>query len=166
YCYYHLKQQIEAEHSDCLESCKQPCNETQYRLTMSMADWPSESSEIDWLLSKLGGQFGFWMGGSILCIIELIEILIDCLWITVIKVVKWCTCFRSRQAQIHCSDPPPTVTQSIEDHTNARFEPDQAEAHIERPCTLVIPGTPPPQYDSLRIYPILQRRITWDCDEN
>ncbi|XP_020371438.2 amiloride-sensitive sodium channel subunit beta-like [Rhincodon typus] len=212
YCYYHLKQQIEAEHSDCLESCKQPCNETQYRLTMTMADWPSESSEdwiyhilsyerdssaavtvnrrnilklnfyfqeinyrtiqedpaltIDWLLSKLGGQFGFWMGGSILCIIELIEILIDCLWITVIKVVKWCAYRRSRRAQIHCSDPPPTVTQSVEDHTNAGFEPDQAEAHIERPCTLVIPGTPPPQYDSLRIYPIPQRRITWDCDEN
>ncbi|XP_041062870.1 amiloride-sensitive sodium channel subunit beta-like [Carcharodon carcharias] len=212
YCYYHLKQQIEAEHSECLESCKQPCNETQYRLTISMADWPSESSEdwiyhilsyerdssaavtvnrtnilklnlyfqeinyrtiqedpaltIDWLPSKLGGQFGFWMGGSILCIIELIEILIDCLWITVIKVVKWYAERRSRRARVQYSDPPPTIAQSTEDHTNAGFQPDQAEDRIERPCALVIPGTPPPQYDSFRIHPIHQQTITWDNGEN
>ncbi|XP_067912152.1 amiloride-sensitive sodium channel subunit beta-like isoform X2 [Heterodontus francisci] len=212
YCYYHLKEKIEAEHSDCMKSCKQPCNETQYRLTISMADWPSESSEdwiyhilsyerdssttvsvnrtnilklniyfqeinyrtiredpaltIDWLPSKLGGQFGFWMGGSILCIIELTEILIDCLWITIIKVVKWYAERRSRRARVHYSDPPPTMTQSNEDHTNAGFQPDQAEARIERPCALAIPGTPPPQYDSLRIYPIHQSATTWNCGEN
>uniref|UniRef100_UPI00398F19C6 amiloride-sensitive sodium channel subunit gamma-like n=1 Tax=Pristiophorus japonicus TaxID=55135 RepID=UPI00398F19C6 len=212
YCYYHLKEQIESENSDCLESCKQPCNETQYRLTISMADWPSESSEdwiyhvlsyerdsassvtvnrssilklnlyfqeinyrmiqeepaltIDWLPSKLGGQFGFWMGGSILCIIELTEIIIDCLWITVIKVVRWFSERRSRRARGQRPDPLPTVAQSTEGHTNPGFQPEPTEARAERPCALAIPGTPPPQYDSLRIHPINHGAKTWDCGQS
>ncbi|XP_072916997.1 epithelial sodium channel subunit beta-like [Hemitrygon akajei] len=207
YCYYTLREQIEVENSRCLEICKQPCNETQYRLTISMADWPSESSEdwiysvlsyerdysttitvnrssvlklnlyfqeinfrtiqedpaltIDWLPSQLGGQFGFWMGGSILCIIELMEIMIDCLWITVIKVVKWFMERRSRRAQPRCSQSPPSVSQSVEEHVNSGFQLEPEGGHVERLCALGIPGTPPPQYDSLRIYPISKATNTW-----
>ncbi|XP_069761119.1 amiloride-sensitive sodium channel subunit beta-like [Narcine bancroftii] len=205
YCYYNLKKEIDVENSKCLEICKQPCNETQYRLTISMADWPSEFSEdwiysvlsyerdpssavivnrpsilklnlyfqeinfrtikedpaltIDWLPSQLGGQFGFWMGGSILCIIELLEIIIDCLWITVIKLVKWCMERRSRRAQAH---PPPTVSQSVEEHINNGLQSEQESSHTERPCAQAIPGTPPPHYDSLRIYPLHKNTSTWN----
>ncbi|XP_055507265.1 amiloride-sensitive sodium channel subunit beta-like [Leucoraja erinacea] len=207
YCYYKLREQMEVEHSKCLKICKQPCNETQYKLTISMADWPSESAEnwiysilsyerdfstvsvnrpsiltlnlyfqeinfrtiqedpaltIDWLPSNLGGQFGFWMGGSVLCIIELVEIMIDCLWITVIKGVKWCSERRSRRARGHLSHPPPTVSQAVEEQVNDGFQPEQEENRVERPCAQAVPGTPPPQYDSLRILAINQHVNDWD----
>ena len=45
---------------------------------------PPCSLQIVWLLSNLGGQFGFWMGGSVLCLIEFGEIIIDFVWITII----------------------------------------------------------------------------------
>ncbi|NXI58697.1 SCNNB protein, partial [Chloroceryle aenea] len=134
YCYSSLRSSIR-HRQICIDSCKETCNDTQYKMTISMADWPSEASEdwifhilsyerdmstnvtldrngiiklniyfqeynyrtisesaattIVWLLSSLGGQFGFWMGGSVLCLIEFGEIIIDSLWITVINVIGW-----------------------------------------------------------------------------
>uniref|UniRef100_A0A8D2QES8 Epithelial sodium channel subunit beta n=1 Tax=Zonotrichia albicollis TaxID=44394 RepID=A0A8D2QES8_ZONAL len=133
YCYSSLRSSIK-QRQICIDSCKETCNDTQYKMTISMADWPSEASEdwifhilsyerdmstnvtldrngiiklniyfqeynyrtisesaattIVWLLSSLGGQFGFWMGGSVLCLIEFGEIIIDSLWITVINVIS------------------------------------------------------------------------------
>ncbi|XP_051877680.1 amiloride-sensitive sodium channel subunit beta-like isoform X2 [Pristis pectinata] len=168
YCYYSLREQIEVENSKCLEICKQPCKPSVLKLNLYFQEINFRTIQedpaltIDWLPSQLGGQFGFWMGGSILCIVELMEILIDCLWITVIKVVKWCVERRSRRARPHSSQPPPTVSQSIEEHVNDGFQPEQEGGHVERPCALAIPGTPPPQYDSLLIYPINKVVNTWD----
>uniref|UniRef100_A0A663LUP5 Epithelial sodium channel subunit beta n=1 Tax=Athene cunicularia TaxID=194338 RepID=A0A663LUP5_ATHCN len=144
YCYSSLRSSIR-HRQICIDSCKETCNDTQYKMTISMADWPSEASEdwifhilsyerdmstnvtldrngiiklniyfqeynyrtisesaattIVWLLSSLGGQFGFWMGGSVLCLIEFGEIIIDSLWITVINVIGWCKGLKQKRAQ-------------------------------------------------------------------
>uniref|UniRef100_A0A8D0FVN6 Epithelial sodium channel subunit beta n=1 Tax=Strix occidentalis caurina TaxID=311401 RepID=A0A8D0FVN6_STROC len=144
YCYSSLRSSIR-HRQICIDSCKETCNDTQYKMTISMADWPSEASEdwifhilsyerdmstnvtldrngiiklniyfqeynyrtisesaattIVWLLSSLGGQFGFWMGGSVLCLIEFGEIIIDSLWITVINVISWCKGLKQKRAQ-------------------------------------------------------------------
>ncbi|XP_036316015.1 amiloride-sensitive sodium channel subunit beta [Pipistrellus kuhlii] len=200
YCYSQLRRSP-AQRETCIGMCKESCNDTQYKMTISMADWPSEASEdwifhvlsqerdqstnitlsrkgivklniyfqefnyrtieesaannIVWLLSNLGGQFGFWMGGSVLCLIEFAEIVIDFLWITVIRLVAFSKSLRQRRAQARYAGPPPTVAELVEAHTNFAFHPDTAnpEAYPHEQ-TLPIPGTPPPNYDSLRLQPL------------
>lgn len=117
------------------------------------------SPQIVWLLSNLGGQFGFWMGGSVLCLIEFGEILIDFVWITIIKLVAFAKSLRQRRAQACYAGPPPTVAELVEAHTNFSFEPDVAGPGPDPGTypdeqTLPIPGTPPPNYDSLRLQPL------------
>ncbi|KGL78322.1 Amiloride-sensitive sodium channel subunit beta, partial [Tinamus guttatus] len=223
YCYSSLRSSV-GHRQFCIDSCKETCNDTQYKMTISMADWPSEASEdwifhilsyerdmstnvtldrngviklniyfqeynyrtfsesaattIVWLLSNLGGQFGFWMGGSVLCLIEFGEIIIDSLWITVINVISWCKGLKQRRARARYPDAPPTVSELVEAHANrkvlkqrrarARY-PDApptvselVEAHAnpgyqhedgDGPRGAALPpepGPPPPNYDSLR----------------
>ncbi|NXO82991.1 SCNNB protein, partial [Sitta europaea] len=197
YCYSSLRSSIK-QRQICIDSCKETCNDTQYKMTISMADWPSEASEdwifhilsyerdmstnvtldrngiiklniyfqeynyrtisesaattIVWLLSSLGGQFGFWMGGSVLCLIEFGEIIIDSLWITVINVISWCKGLKRRRAQF--PDAPPTVSELVEAHTNLGFQ-HEATGAVSGPEALPPePGTPPPNYDSLRVQPL------------
>uniref|UniRef100_A0A8U8BUI8 Uncharacterized protein n=1 Tax=Geospiza parvula TaxID=87175 RepID=A0A8U8BUI8_GEOPR len=195
YCYSSLRSSIK-QRQICIDSCKETCNDTQYKMTISMADWPSEASEdwifhilsyerdmstnvtldrngiiklniyfqeynyrtisesaattIVWLLSSLGGQFGFWMGGSVLCLIEFGEIIIDSLWITVINVISWCKGLKQRRARARYPDAPPTVSELVEAHTNLGFQHEPVGA----PALPPEPGTPPPNYDSLRVQPL------------
>ncbi|XP_054850715.1 amiloride-sensitive sodium channel subunit beta isoform X2 [Eublepharis macularius] len=202
YCYSTLRGSLE-HRQYCIESCKETCNNTQYKMTISMADWPSEASEdwifrilsyerdksetitlnrsgiiklniyfqeynyrtiseaasttIVWLLSSLGGQFGFWMGGSVLCLIEFGEIIIDFLWITILKLIGWCKGVKQRRAEAPGPETAlPTVGRRVEGHTNRAFQEEGAaenpeeEEEEEEACE---PGTPPPNYDSLRVSP-------------
>ncbi|NXT19071.1 SCNNB protein, partial [Syrrhaptes paradoxus] len=151
HCYSSLRSSIR-HRQICIDSCKETCNDTQYKMTISMADWPSEASEdwifhilsyerdmstnvtldrngiiklniyfqeynyrtisesaattIVWLLSSLGGQFGFWMGGSVLCLIEFGEIIIDSLWITIIHIISWCKGLKQKRARAQYPDAP------------------------------------------------------------
>lgn len=119
----------------------------------------SAANNIVWLLSNLGGQFGFWMGGSVLCLIEFGEILIDFVWITIIKLVAFTKSLRQKRAQARYAGPPPTVAELVEAHTNFGFQPDVARPGPDPGTypdeqTLPIPGTPPPNYDSLRLQPL------------
>ncbi|XP_053328279.1 amiloride-sensitive sodium channel subunit beta [Spea bombifrons] len=193
-CYYELRDSV-ANRESCISVCQQPCNDTQYKMTISMADWPSAGSEdwiyhvlsyekdsshnitvnrngivrlniyfqefnyrsigesaatnVVWLLSNLGGQFGFWMGGSVLCIIEFGEIIIDCFWITILKLIAWKKDRRQRRRQPEYSDAPPTVSELVEAHTNHGFRHEDLDR-----ISMAIPGTPPPNYDSLRVQPV------------
>ncbi|KAG3259484.1 sodium channel epithelial 1 beta subunit [Ictidomys tridecemlineatus] len=201
HCYLDLRMSV-ALRETCISMCKESCNDTQYKMTISMADWPSEASEdwilhvlsqerdqspnitvsrsgivklniyfqefnyrtieesaannIVWLLSNLGGQFGFWMGGSVLCLIEFGEIIIDFLWITIIRLVAFLRSLRQRRARAPRDSPPPTVAELVEAHTNFGFQPDPASQAEGYPHgqPLPIPGTPPPNYDSLRLQPL------------
>uniref|UniRef100_H2NQE3 Epithelial sodium channel subunit beta n=2 Tax=Pongo abelii TaxID=9601 RepID=H2NQE3_PONAB len=204
HCYSDLQMSV-AQRETCIGMCKESCNDTQYKMTISMADWPSEASEdwifhvlsqerdqstnitlsrkgivklniyfqefnyrtieesaannIVWLLSNLGGQFGFWMGGSVLCLIEFGEIIIDFVWITIIKLVALAKSLRQRRAQASYTGPPPTVAELVEAHTNFGFQPDMAPRSpntgpYPSEQALPIPGTPPPNYDSLRLQPL------------
>ncbi|XP_011916392.1 PREDICTED: amiloride-sensitive sodium channel subunit beta isoform X3 [Cercocebus atys] len=204
HCYSDLQMSV-AQRETCIGMCKESCNDTQYKMTISMADWPSEASEdwifhvlsqerdqstnitlsrkgivklniyfqefnyrtieesaannLVWLLSNLGGQFGFWMGGSVLCLIEFGEIIIDFVWITIIKLVALAKSLRQRRAQASYSGPPPTVAELVEAHTNFGFQPDTAPRSpntgpYPSEQALPIPGTPPPNYDSLRLQPL------------
>uniref|UniRef100_A0A2I3HI54 Epithelial sodium channel subunit beta n=1 Tax=Nomascus leucogenys TaxID=61853 RepID=A0A2I3HI54_NOMLE len=204
HCYSDLQMSV-AQRETCIGMCKESCNDTQYKMTISMADWPSEASEdwifhvlsqerdqstnitlsrkgivklniyfqefnyrtieesaannIVWLLSNLGGQFGFWMGGSVLCLIEFGEIIIDFVWITIIKLVALAKSLRQRRAQASYAGPPPTVAELVEAHTNFGFQPDTAPripntGPYPSEQALPIPGTPPPNYDSLRLQPL------------
>uniref|UniRef100_A0A8B9R267 Amiloride-sensitive sodium channel subunit beta n=1 Tax=Anas platyrhynchos TaxID=8839 RepID=A0A8B9R267_ANAPL len=201
YCYSSLRSSIR-QRQICIDSCKETCNDTQYKMTISMADWPSEASEdwifhilsyerdmstnvtldrtgiiklniyfqeynyrtisesaattIVWLLSSLGGQFGFWMGGSVLCLIEFGEIIIDSLWITVINIIGWCKGLKQKRAQARYPDAPPTVSELVEAHTNLGFQHEEA-GPVPSPGAEALPpepGTPPPNYDSLRMRPL------------
>ncbi|NXY02645.1 SCNNB protein, partial [Pteruthius melanotis] len=199
YCYSSLRSSIK-QRQICIDSCKETCNDTQYKMTISMADWPSEASEdwifhilsyerdmstnvtldrngiiklniyfqeynyrtisesaattIVWLLSSLGGQFGFWMGGSVLCLIEFGEIIIDSLWITVINVIGWCKGLKQRRARARYPDAPPTVSELVEAHTNLGFQHEAPGARPRDEALPPEPGTPPPNYDSLRVQPL------------
>uniref|UniRef100_A0A8C0HH95 Epithelial sodium channel subunit beta n=1 Tax=Buteo japonicus TaxID=224669 RepID=A0A8C0HH95_9AVES len=199
YCYSSLRSSI-THRQICIDSCKETCNDTQYKMTISMADWPSEASEdwifhilsyerdmstnvtldrngiiklniyfqeynyrtisesaattIVWLLSSLGGQFGFWMGGSVLCLIEFGEIIIDSLWITVINVISWCKGLKQKRAQARSPAAPPTVSELVEAHTNLGFQHEDAGALPRDEALPPEPGTPPPNYDSLRVQPL------------
>ncbi|XP_063199013.1 amiloride-sensitive sodium channel subunit beta isoform X2 [Chroicocephalus ridibundus] len=199
YCYSSLRSSIR-HRQICIDSCKETCNDTQYKMTISMADWPSEASEdwifhilsyerdmstnvtldrngiiklniyfqeynyrtisesaattIVWLLSSLGGQFGFWMGGSVLCLIEFGEIIIDSLWITIINVIGWCKGLKQKRAQARYPDAPPTVSELVEAHTNLGFQHEDGGALPRDEALPPEPGTPPPNYDSLRVQPL------------
>ncbi|NWT02884.1 SCNNB protein, partial [Mionectes macconnelli] len=199
YCYSSLRSSIK-QRQICIDSCKETCNDTQYKMTISMADWPSEASEdwifhilsyerdmstnvtldrngiiklniyfqeynyrtisesaattIVWLLSSLGGQFGFWMGGSVLCLIEFGEIIIDSLWITIINVIGWCKGLKQRRVRAQYPDAPPTVSELVEAHTNLGFQPEATGALPRDEALPPEPGTPPPNYDSLRVQPL------------
>ena len=99
------------------------------------------------------------MGGSVLCLIEFGEIIIDFVWITIIKLVALAKSVRQKRAQARYDGPPPTVAELVEAHTNFGFQPDLATPgpdvgaypHEQNPP---IPGTPPPNYDSLRLQPL------------
>ncbi|NXS31381.1 SCNNB protein, partial [Pomatostomus ruficeps] len=199
YCYSSLRSSIK-QRQICIDSCKETCNDTQYKMTISMADWPSEASEdwifhilsyerdmstnvtldrngiiklniyfqeynyrtisesaattIVWLLSSLGGQFGFWMGGSVLCLIEFGEIIIDSLWITIINVISWCKGLKQQRARARYPDAPPTVSELVEAHTNLGFQHEPTGALPREEALPPEPGTPPPNYDSLRVQPL------------
>ncbi|NXS90932.1 SCNNB protein, partial [Jacana jacana] len=199
YCYSSLRSSIR-HRQICIDSCKETCNDTQYKMTISMADWPSEASEdwifhilsyerdmstnvtldrngiiklniyfqeynyrtisesaattIVWLLSSLGGQFGFWMGGSVLCLIEFGEIIIDSLWITIINVIGWCKGLKQKRAQARYPDVPPTVSELVEAHTNLGFQHEDGGTLPRDEALPPEPGTPPPNYDSLRVQPL------------
>ncbi|KYO41073.1 amiloride-sensitive sodium channel subunit beta [Alligator mississippiensis] len=204
YCYSSLRSSIR-HRQFCIDSCKETCNDTQYKMTISMADWPSEASEdwifhilsyerdlstnvtldrhgiiklniyfqeynyrtisesaattIVWLLSSLGGQFGFWMGGSVLCLIEFGEIIIDFLWITIINGISWCKGLKQKRAQTRYPDAPPTVSELVEAHTNFGFQYEDGSVtpgsgNCCRGRLPPEPGTPPPNYDSLRVQPL------------
>ncbi|XP_038276311.1 amiloride-sensitive sodium channel subunit beta isoform X1 [Dermochelys coriacea] len=204
YCYSSLRASIR-HRQFCIDSCKETCNDTQYKMTISMADWPSEASEdwifhilsyerdlstnvtldrngiiklniyfqeynyrtisesaattIVWLLSSLGGQFGFWMGGSVLCLIEFGEIIIDFLWITIINIISWGKGLKQKRAWAQYPDTPPTVSELVEAHINLGFQHEDIITHpreeVPPPGALPPePGTPPPNYDSLRVNPL------------
>ncbi|KAM8960099.1 epithelial sodium channel subunit beta [Pelodytes ibericus] len=203
-CYYHLRDSV-ANREICINVCQQPCNDTQYMMTISMADWPSAAAEdwiyhvlsyekdtstsitvkrngivrlniyfqefnyrtitesaatnVVWLLSNLGGQFGFWMGGSVLCIVEFGEIIIDCIWITILKVIAWKRDRKQRRRRPEYSDAPPTVSELVEAHTNLGFQ-------LEDLDKMAIPGTPPPNYDSLRVQPTDDIEVISSDEEN
>ncbi|KAG8557818.1 hypothetical protein GDO81_016735 [Engystomops pustulosus] len=190
-CYYQMKDSV-MERERCIELCQQPCNDSNYKMTISMADWPSaaaedwifhvlsyekegsgkitvnrngiirlniyfqefnyrsvsesEATNVVWLLSNLGGQFGFWMGGSVLCIIEFGEIIIDCIWITILKLLAWNKTRKEKRRRPEYSEPPPTVSELVEAYTNPGFQHEDVEQEA-----MPIPGTPPPKYDSLRV---------------
>lgn len=114
----------------------------------------SAATTIVWLLSSLGGQFGFWMGGSVLCLIEFGEIIIDSLWITIINVIGWCKGLKQKRAQARYPDAPPTVSELVEAHTNLGFQHEDAGALPRDEALPPEPGTPPPNYDSLRVQPL------------
>ncbi|KAM4698489.1 epithelial sodium channel subunit beta [Rhinophrynus dorsalis] len=193
-CYYQLRDSV-AVRENCISLCQQPCNDSQYKMVISMADWPSAGAEdwiyhvlsyekdyspnitvsrsgilrlniyfqefnyriiaesvatnVVWLLSNLGGQFGFWMGGSVLCIVEFGEIIIDCVWITALKLLAWTKTRRQRRRQPEYADPPPTVSELVEAHSNPGFQNEDQDQ-----TSMAIPGTPPPNYDSLRVHPM------------
>ncbi|KAI1233595.1 hypothetical protein IHE44_0004028 [Lamprotornis superbus] len=197
YCYSSLTSSIK-QRQICIDSCKETCNDTQYKMTISMADWPSEASQdwifhilsyerdmstnvtldrngiiklniyfqeynyrtisesaattIVWLLSSLGGQFGFWMGGSVLCLVEFGEIIIDSLWITIIHLISWCKGLQQRRARARYPDVPPTVSELA--HTNLGFQHEAGGAGLGAQALPPEPGTPPPNYDSLRVQPL------------
>ncbi|XP_077173192.1 epithelial sodium channel subunit beta [Paroedura picta] len=212
HCYTSLRGSL-ANRQFCIESCKETCNNTQYKMTISMADWPSEASEdwifhilsyerdrsetitlnrsgiiklnvyfqeynyrtvseavatsMVWLLSNLGGQFGFWMGGSVLCLIEFGEIIIDFLWISILNLVAWGRGLKKRRDKAPAAPegPPSSGVWRIEAHTNRAFQEEEEEeeeaaaaaaaAAAENPEAEAAcePGTPPPNYDSLRVSP-------------
>lgn len=115
--------------------------------------------QIVWLLSSLGGQFGFWMGGSVLCLIEFGEIIIDFLWITIINGISWCKGLKQKRAQTRYPDAPPTVSELVEAHTNFGFQYEDGSVtpgsgNCCRGRLPPEPGTPPPNYDSLRVQPL------------
>lgn len=99
------------------------------------------------------------MGGSVLCLIEFAEIIIDFVWITIIKLVALAKSLRQRRAQARYVGPPPTVAELVEAHTNFSFQPDTPAPSAD-PGPYVqeqappIPSTPPPNYDSLRLQPL------------
>ncbi|XP_061456185.1 amiloride-sensitive sodium channel subunit beta [Rhineura floridana] len=204
YCYSTVRVSLERRQF-CIKSCKETCNNTHYKMTISMADWPSEASEdwifhilsyerdqstnvtlnrsgiiklniyfqeynyrtvsesaattIVWLLSNVGGQFGFWMGGSVLCLIEFGEILIDFVWITILKLIGWGKGLKQkRPLQAPKADALPSISERVEAHTNLGFQEGEEEEE-EKPgnedltlgTAVSEPGTPPPKYDSLRM---------------
>ncbi|XP_053132524.1 amiloride-sensitive sodium channel subunit beta [Hemicordylus capensis] len=208
YCYSTLRTSLEHRQS-CIQSCKETCNNTQYKMTISMADWPSEAAEdwifhilsyerdqstnvtldrkgtiklniyfqeynyrtisesasttIVWLLSSLGGQFSLWMGGSVLCLIEFGEIVIDFLWITILNLISWGKGLKQRRPQAPKPAALPTVAERVEAHTNLGFEAEEAGGGggsdpgakgFADGDAVSEPGTPPPKYDSLRVCPV------------
>ncbi|XP_066496794.1 amiloride-sensitive sodium channel subunit beta isoform X2 [Tiliqua scincoides] len=206
YCYSTLRASLE-HRQNCILSCKETCNNTQYKMTISMADWPSEASEdwifhilsyekdesssrtldrngviklniyfqeynyrtisesaattIVWLLSSVGGQFSLWMGGSVLCLIEFGEIIIDFLWITILHLIGWCKGLRRKRPQGPGPDALPTVAEQVEAHTNLGFQGEEGDSSACENNGLGSrvagsePGTPPPKYDSLNIFPFV-----------
>ncbi|KAG8429660.1 hypothetical protein GDO86_019570, partial [Hymenochirus boettgeri] len=204
-CYYSLRDSV-AVRENCISLCHPPCNDSNYKMVISMADWPSVGAEdwifhvlsyekksspditvnrngiirlniyfqefnfrniaesaatnVVWLLSNLGGQFGFWMGGSVLCIVEFGEILIDCMWITILKLLAWNKDRKQRRRRPQYTDAPPTVSELVEAHTNSGFQHEDSD-----PAGMGIPGTPPPNYDSLRVNPDAVNDIGSDDEE-
>lgn len=89
-----------------------------------------------------------------LCLIEFGEIIIDSLWITIIHIISWCKGLKQKRAQIRYPDAPPTVSELVEAHTNLGFQPEDTGTLPRDEALPPEPGTPPPNYDSLRVRPL------------
>uniref|UniRef100_UPI00358FFB62 amiloride-sensitive sodium channel subunit beta-like n=1 Tax=Myxine glutinosa TaxID=7769 RepID=UPI00358FFB62 len=211
YCYYKLYHRLSHENTSCMDACKQPCSDKEYQMTISMADWPSETSEkwifhilskekntsggakinrnnimkvnlyfeefnhkttmespaqtLITLLSNFGGLFGLWMGGSVLCIIEAAEIIVDLMWIGIIWLAAKMKELRARsQKQPSFSDAPPSIQQlEQQGHVNSVCEtetvpgvgdsggPPPAQTEEVESAQQPIPSTPPPKYEALNV---------------
>lgn len=89
-----------------------------------------------------------------LCLIEFGEIVIDFLWITILKLIGWFKGLRQKRTQRPSAMP--TVSERVEAHTNLGFQAEEADGDptcLDRE-TLSEPGTPPPNYESLRVPPL------------
>uniref|UniRef100_UPI00358E9EF6 amiloride-sensitive sodium channel subunit beta-like n=1 Tax=Myxine glutinosa TaxID=7769 RepID=UPI00358E9EF6 len=211
YCYDKLFHRLSHENTSCMDACKQPCSDKEYQMTISMADWPSETSEkwifhilskekntsggakinrnnimkvnlyfeefnhkttmespaqtLITLLSNFGGLFGLWMGGSVLCIIEAAEIIVDLMWIGIIWLAAKMKELRARsQKQPSFSDAPPSIQQlEQQGHVNSVCEtetvpgvgdsggPPPAQTEEVESAQQPIPSTPPPKYEALNV---------------
>lgn len=91
------------------------------------------------LLSQFGNQWSLWFGSSVLSVMELAELVLDFIAITLILAVRW---FRSRQ-QLSPSEPPPNS------HDNAAFQDEAPALSAPHRFTVEAVVTMLPSYNSL-----------------
>ncbi|XP_038619386.1 amiloride-sensitive sodium channel subunit gamma-like [Tachyglossus aculeatus] len=106
------------------------------------------STSISDLISNLGGQMGLWLSCSIVCVVEIIEVLlVDVIWVLV-----RCCWSRQKVRQVWAPSEPPR-----EDEANSPvpiFDDGLPTFNAALRLPLPVssrPATPPPMYDSLQI---------------
>uniref|UniRef100_A0A4W3IVX8 Sodium channel epithelial 1 subunit gamma n=1 Tax=Callorhinchus milii TaxID=7868 RepID=A0A4W3IVX8_CALMI len=114
-------------------------------------DWTSLWLQMVTLLSNFGGQLGLWMSCSVICVIEIVEVLlVDALWVLVRsagqRVRRWWQ--RPEQEEVPAHGTAHGITVYLEDEDPPTFN---AALRLPRQCP---PTAPPPNYEMLRALPI------------
>uniref|UniRef100_A0A4W3IVZ9 Sodium channel epithelial 1 subunit gamma n=1 Tax=Callorhinchus milii TaxID=7868 RepID=A0A4W3IVZ9_CALMI len=138
YCYYRLRDRFHREQLVCQELCRQACHgSTRTSLWLQMVT----------LLSNFGGQLGLWMSCSVICVIEIVEVLlVDALWVLVRsagqRVRRWWQ--RPEQEEVPAHGTAHGITVYLEDEDPPTFN---AALRLPRQCP---PTAPPPNYEMLQ----------------
>uniref|UniRef100_A0A8C4UUD4 Sodium channel epithelial 1 subunit delta n=1 Tax=Falco tinnunculus TaxID=100819 RepID=A0A8C4UUD4_FALTI len=85
HCFYQLYNRLRNHHLNCFDQCPKPCRKDIAKVTIfyqqlnyqSVNESPLLSENL--LLSSMGSQWSLWFGSSVLSVVEMFELLIDTL---------------------------------------------------------------------------------------
>ncbi|XP_064028040.1 amiloride-sensitive sodium channel subunit delta isoform X2 [Pogoniulus pusillus] len=133
HCFYQLYSRLRNHHLNCFDQCPKPCRESLYKVSAGTAKWPSAKSQENLLLSSMGSQWSLWFGSSVLSVVEMFELLIDTL------VLSLLFCYQRLRAKTlkvaHAPSPIPTVSLALENYRAVEEEGGKGEnpAHTHPP---------------------------------
>uniref|UniRef100_A0A8B9IVK3 Sodium channel epithelial 1 delta subunit n=1 Tax=Amazona collaria TaxID=241587 RepID=A0A8B9IVK3_9PSIT len=100
HCFYQLYNRLRNHHLNCFEQCPKPCRKDIAKVTIfyqqlnyqSVNESPLLTENL--LLSSMGSQWSLWFGSSVLSVVEMFELLIDTLVLSLLFCYQR---FRSRK---------------------------------------------------------------------
>uniref|UniRef100_A0A8C8AX78 Sodium channel epithelial 1 subunit delta n=1 Tax=Otus sunia TaxID=257818 RepID=A0A8C8AX78_9STRI len=120
HCFYQLYNRLRNHHLNCFDQCPKPCRKDIAKVTIfyqqlnyqSVNESPLLSENL--LLSSMGSQWSLWFGSSVLSVVEMFELLIDTLVLSLLFCYQR---FRSKKTLKVAHTPTiPSVSLTLENY--------------------------------------------------
>ncbi|KAK4809666.1 hypothetical protein QYF61_002563 [Mycteria americana] len=120
HCFYQLYNRLRNHHLNCFDQCPKPCRKDIAKVTIfyqqlnyqSVNESPLLSENL--LLSSMGSQWSLWFGSSVLSVVEMFELLVDTLVLSLLFCYQR---FRSKKTLKVAHTPTiPSVSLTLENY--------------------------------------------------